>query len=221
MSYNGAISNRDGVVSSREKVRCGSIQMVIKQPHQLCKICKLHVSLWNVGRMHGRVSEIVATIGHRGINICCVQESSWKGCSARFIWAKGLNISQYKSHGVRLNHRIMSVCILLGKLIITILSVYAPQTGLSVAGKDSPYSALLSNISTDEYLLACVDFNGLVGKAPKAFNGVHGGHGFGSHNADGIRILDLCSAANLAITNIYFMKPNSHLVTYWPGNSCS
>ena len=76
MSYNGAISNRDGVVSSREKVRCGSIQMVIKRPHQLCKICKLHVSLWNVGRMHGRVSEIVATIGHRGINICCVQESS-------------------------------------------------------------------------------------------------------------------------------------------------
>ena len=76
MSYNGAISNRDDVVSCREKVRCGSIQMVIERPHQVCKICKLHVSLWNLGRMNGRVSEIVETIGHRGINICCVQEQA-------------------------------------------------------------------------------------------------------------------------------------------------
>ena len=63
-------------------------------------------------------------------------------------------------------------------------------------------------------MLACGDFNGHVGKAPKGFNGVHGEHGFGSDNVDGIRILDLCAAANLAITNTYFMKPDSHLATY-------
>ena len=51
------------------------------------------------------------------------------------------------------------------------------------------------------YLLVCGDFNGHVGKAPKGFNGIHGGHGFGSGNADGTRILDLCTAENLAITN--------------------
>ena len=49
---------------------------------------------------------------------------------------------------VILNHRIMSVHILLGKSIINIFSVYAPQTGLSVVEKDSFNSALLSNIST-------------------------------------------------------------------------
>ena len=48
---------------------------------QICKICKLHVSSWNVGTMSGRASE-VETIGHRHINICCVQESHWKCCSA-------------------------------------------------------------------------------------------------------------------------------------------
>ena len=51
------------------------------------------------------------------------------------------------------------------------------------------------------YLLVCGDFNGHVGKARKGFNGIHGGHGFGSRNADGTRILDLCTAENLGITN--------------------
>ena len=50
---------------------------------------------------------------------------------------------------------------------------------------------------------------------------VHGGRGFGSGNADGTRILDLCTTANLAVTNTYFMKPDSHLVTYRSGNSCT
>ena len=64
----------------------------------------------------------------------------------------------------------MSICILVGKSIINIFNVYAPQTGLSVVEKDSFYSALLSNISTvspDEYLLVGGDFNGHVGKAPE------------------------------------------------------
>ena len=65
-------------------------------------------------------------------------------------------------------------------------------------------------------MLVCGNFNGHVGKAPKGFNGVHGECGFGSRNADEIRILDLC-----AITNTYFTKPDSYLVTYRSGNSCT
>ena len=87
--YNRTISNRDGLVPNREKVRCGPIQTTIQQPHQVCKICKLRESLWNVGTMHGWGSEVVETLGRRRINICCDQESRWKGCSARLIWAKG------------------------------------------------------------------------------------------------------------------------------------
>ena len=118
----------------------------------------------------------------------------------------------------------MSICILVGKSIINIFNVYAPQTGLSVVEKDSFYSALLSNISTvspDEYLLVFGDSNRHVEKAPEGFNGVHGGRGFDSRNAVGIRILDLCTVANLVITDTFFMKPDSHLVTYQSGNSCT
>ena len=118
----------------------------------------------------------------------------------------------------------MSIRILVGKSIINIFSVYAPQTCLSVIEKDSFYSALLTNISTvshDEYLLVCGDFNGHIGKAPEGFSGVHGGRGFGSGNADGTKILDLCTTANLPVTKAYFMKPDSHLVTYRSGHSCT
>ena len=38
--------------------------------------------------MHGRASEVVETLGRRPIDICCVQESRWKGCSARLTSAK-------------------------------------------------------------------------------------------------------------------------------------
>ena len=73
--------------------------------------------------------------------------------------------------------------------------------------EDLFHSALLCNISTvspDEYLLVCGDLNDHVGKAHEIFNGIHAGTGLGSHNADGIRILDLCAAANLAITTTCF-----------------
>ena len=49
---------------------------------------------------------------------------------------------------------------------------------------------------------------------------IHGGYGFGSYNADRIRILNLCTAANLAITNTN-VKPDNHLVIYRSGNSCT
>ena len=226
------------------------LDVVLSRPtssdYEVCKICKLRVSSWNVGTMDGRTSVVVVALGRRHIDICCAQESLWKDCSTRLISAKGFKYkfiwsgdnSGFGGVGVllnenwidkvisvvRLNHRIVSIRILVDKSIINIFSVYALQTGLSVVEKDSFYSALLSNISTvslDEYLLVCGNFNGHVGKAAEGFNGVHGGCGFGSCNADGTRILDLCIAVNLAITNTYFMKPDSHLVTYRSGNSCT
>ena len=150
--------------------------------------------------MRGRASEVVKTIGRTRIDLCCIQESRWKGCTARLISAKGFKYkfiwsgdnSGFRGVGVllnenwidkvisvaRLNHRIMSIRVLADKLIINFFSVCAPQTRLSVVEKDSSYSVLLSNISIvspDEYLLVCGNFNGHVGKVTEGFNGVHGG----------------------------------------------
>ena len=238
--HNGTRSNNDnGVVSGREKVRCGPIQTVIQRPH---KLCKLRLSSLNVGTMRGRANEVVETLGRRNIDICCIQESRWKGCSVRLIKAKDFTykfIWSGDSSGfggvgiliekkwidkiisvVRVDHQIIHIRILIGKLIINIFRVYAPQTGLSTEEKDSFYTNLLTHVSavpSTEYLMLCGDFNGHVGRDTESFDRIHGGHGFGSRNTDGVRILDFCTATNLAITNTFFVKPNSHLITYHSG----
>ena len=75
------------------------------------------------------------------------------------------------------------------------------------------FSTKLSTVSPDDYLLICGDLNDHATKAPEGFNEVHGRRGFASSKADRIRILNSCAASNLAITNIYFMKPDSHLIS--------
>ena len=40
--------------------------------------------------MLGKTSEVVETVGRRHIDICCIQESGWKGFSARLVSVKGV-----------------------------------------------------------------------------------------------------------------------------------
>ena len=69
--------------------------------------------------------------------------------------------------------------------------------------------------------LVCGDLNAHVGKGTNGFDIVHGGNGFGNRNADGVRLLDFCLAANLSITNTFFSKPPNKLVTYRSGDNQS
>ena len=70
-------------------------------------------------------------------------------------------------------------------------------------------------------LLVCGDLNGHVRKTSGGFEGIHGGHGYGIRNSEHIRVLELCAAADLAITNTYFTKCDSQLLTYHSHNACS
>ena len=124
----------------------------------------LKVASWNIGTMRGRSSEIVETITRRNIDLCCVQEVRWRGASARYITGKD---SRYKffwigndqgTGGVgvllaekwvdkvydikRVSDRIMLIKLLVGESVITVLSVYAPQTGLEQSVKDAFYDSL-------------------------------------------------------------------------------
>ena len=190
--------------------------------------------------------KLLRQVSRRKIPICAIQESRWKGQSARLIIGKN---SKYKFlrcgddsgyGGVcllleealienvtsveRINSRTMYIRIMLEKSIIRIFSVYAPQTGLLEAEKDKFYIDLLAQtaiIPAEEFLLICGDLNGHVGKGTDGFDNVHGGNGFGDRNADGVRLLDFCLAANLSITNTFFSKPDNKLVTYQFGSSKS
>ena len=50
---------------------------------------------------------------------------------------------------------------------------------------------------------------------------MHGVYGYGITNLEGTKAYKLCAAADLVITNTYFTKCDSQLLTYRSGNGCS
>ena len=194
--------------------------------------------------MRGRSSEIVETITRRNIDLCCVQEVRWRGASARHIIGKD---SRYKffwvgnnqgTSGVgvllaekwvdkvydikRVSDRIMLIELLVGEVVLTVLSVYAPQTGLEESTKDAFYDSLqtvISELPDKEIVIPCGDWNGHVGREAAGYEGVHGGYGYGERNADGDRVLEFAVANDFVIGNTFFVKRDSHLITYQSGNA--
>ena len=202
----------------------------------------IRIASLNVGTMKKKSSEVVETMERRRIDICCLQETRWRGGSARLLQGKE---AKYKFHwsgndkglgGVgiltsekwitsifevkRPSDRIIHLILSLGEAIISIISVYAPQTGRNESEKDDFYDDLLSvttSIPPSEIMFICGDLNGHVGEKAEGYEGIHGGHGFGTRNTEGERILEFANANNLVVSNSFFAKRESHLITYTSG----
>ena len=209
-------------------------------------VCNLRIGTLNVGTMSGRSNEIIEMLTRRKIDICCAQETRWRGGSARmvkgkdsrykFLWCGnqsgfggvGILIAEKYVENVisveRFDHRHMQLRLLVGKIVMNFVCAYAPQSGRPVEEKDSFFEKLLgvvARVPNDEFLMVCGDLNGHVGQGSNGFEGHHGGNGFGVRNQDGTRILDLCVATNLAITNTFYRKQDSRLITYCSGDNKS
>ena len=121
-----------------------------------------------------------------------------------------------------INHRCIQLRLLIGTVILNTVCCYAPQTGLSLEEKDDFYDqvmSVLASVPDDEMLLVGGDFNGHVGERSPGFEGIHGGYGYGTHNPDGVRLLDFCVANNLAVTNTFFKKQSNRLITFSSGGN--
>ena len=70
-----------------------------------------------------------------------------------------------------------------------------------------------------EIFIPCGDWNGHVGREAAGYEGVHGGSGYGERNADGDRVLEFAVANDFVIGNTFFVKRDSHLITYQSGNA--
>ena len=113
----------------------------------------------NVGTLRGREGEVVDMAKRRDLDFCCLQESRWKRGGARVM-------GEYKCFGLEarmvrggvavlvaskwqeevtdvkgVSERIMLVKIGVGKRILCLVSVYAPQAGRSMVEKEF-YKAL-------------------------------------------------------------------------------
>ena len=221
--------NRAGTVSEgpmhgRKNVRSGHSQTVIKLPDQERLQERLRVATVNVGTLRGRASEVVETVSRSNIDICCLQEVRWRGAGTRTITGKD---TQYKLFwigneegnggvGVTLAEK----WILVGKRIVTIISTYAPQQGLSDDAKEKFYADLIlhtSKVDEKEVIILGGDMNGHVGKTTSGYADVHGGFGYGVRNAEGERILEFGLALDMVVCNTLFNKRSSRLITYSSG----
>ena len=160
-----------------------------------------------MGTLKRRANEVAETLERREIDVCCVQEVGWRGEGARHIDGRSKqfklfwtgNSSGHGEVGVmvadkwidkviavnRVNDRLMSVKLLVGKTIMAIHSTYAPQQGLPKECKEEYYSVLNKYLRTqDENALTFIggDMNGHVGRDQEGYTAAHGGYGYGTRN---------------------------------------
>lgn len=91
--------------------------------------------------------------------------------------------------------------------IINLVGVYAPTLDTDDSEKDEFYDHLeqiLRRIPQSEYLVVLGDFNARVGRESDRWPHCVGGQGVGKLNANGQRVLELCSSMSLCVTNTYF-----------------
>ena len=209
---------------------------------------KFRVGTLNVNTLRGRVCEVVETLSRRGVDVCCIQETRYRGGNCHTIKGKDTKYKLYWSEndkgtagvGVfvaeewiekvfevqRVSDRIILVKLIVGKCVVTFLSVYAPQSGLSDEIKDQFFDqlrAVTARIPGSKFLIPCGDWNGHVGRAGTGYREVHGGMGYGRPEPDveGERILEYALAFDLLLGNTCFKKRDSHLTTYRSGNAAT
>ena len=113
---------------------------------------------------------------------------------------------------VRHSTRLIILQFLCGKSIINFVCVYTPQPGHSAKKKDHFYEQLLvlvTSVARSETVVIAGDFNVHVGQHSQGFSRHHGEYGYGTQNQEGLRVLNLGAATDLAVTNTFFRKRNN------------
>src|SRR5206468_1491119 len=206
----------------------------------------LRLGSLNVGTMVRKSGEVIEMVGRRGLDFCCLQETKWKGQSARtlegdghkykFFWTGckegssgvGILVAEKWLEKVvevkRINERLMLVRLTVGVRVVNIVSAYAPQAGRPYAEKEEFWlsmTKLLSGVGVEESVFVCGDMNGHVGCDPAGFESEHGGNGFGKRNTEGEILLEFAMAMELIVCNTFYTKDESKKITYESGDSKS
>ena len=75
-----------------------------------------------------------------------------------------------------------------------------------------------ADLPREDTIVVARDLNGHVGATKDGYR-CHGGFGYGTRNQDGERILEYADSHNLVIANTRFPKRQSHLITFYSGNT--
>ncbi|VDO92032.1 unnamed protein product [Heligmosomoides polygyrus] len=173
-------------------------------------VSRTRVASLNVGTLTGRSCELVEALERKRIDLCAVQETRWSYSKS---WDIGrgfkviLCVSPRTTSGVGVQ--------------TSLLLLNAPQTGCSERAKDE-FRTLLdektAEVPSEDAVVVAGDLKRHVGTAKDSYS-CHGGFGYGARNADGERILEYADFYNLTIANTMFRKRDSHLVSFYSGNT--
>ncbi|PUZ77144.1 hypothetical protein GQ55_1G347200 [Panicum hallii var. hallii] len=199
----GALHLHPGVVKNEQ----GSLHFSrrVRRVRKLPEPTRIRLDSWNVGSLTGKLRELVDVAIRRRANILCVQETKWKGQKAKEVEGSGFKlwytgttsgrngvgilIDKGLKDGVvdvrRQGDRIILVWLVIGDLVLSVISAYAPQVGFSESSKSQFWEDLDSMVSTvpiSEKLFIRGDLNGHVGATNVGYERVHVGFGYGSRN---------------------------------------
>ncbi|KAK3513513.1 hypothetical protein QTP70_015480, partial [Hemibagrus guttatus] len=196
----------------------------------------LRIGTLNVGTMTGKGRELADMMERRKVDILCVQETRWKGSKARSIGA-GFKLFYYgvdsKRNGVgvvlkeefvrnilevkRVSDRVMSLKIEIERVMLNVVSGYAPQVGCELEEKERFWSELdevMESIPTGERVVIGADFNGHVGEGHRGDEEVMGKFGVKERNLEGQMVVEFAKRMEIAVLNTYFLLTR---VTYRSG----
>ena len=103
------------------------------------------------------------------------------------------------------------------KDIYTIITVYAPKTGLPVAEKDNLYDELrpvVAEIPTSEIFILLGDWNGHDSKSSVSYGVVHIGHSWRIRNMKGENLLPFAVSCNPVIGKASLKNQPNHPITF-------
>ncbi|XP_072934923.1 uncharacterized protein [Epargyreus clarus] len=200
-------------------------------------INKIRLATWNLGSLTGRSQELSKILQRRNINICCLQETKWKGSKSKDIGndyqviyygidnrRNGVAIvldNNFKTRIINItrksDHLIAVKLALDNKQITNIISAYAPQMGCTESEREQfweDFDDMIHNIPPNEYKIIGGDLNGHVSTENTVHRSAHGGFGVGEINKQGEEILNFASRHALTLINTNFQKKLEHLITY-------
>ena len=176
--------------------------------------------------MRDCAGEVAETMTRRKVDVHYIQEVRWRGASARLTTGKN---SECKMDWVgnkiglsddltmlvagkwidkifdvkRVNDRWM-IKLLICKLNVAIVLMYALQQGLTEGVKDRFYK---------ELIILGGGFNGLAGMDANGYDRIHGGFGTIFEILEIEIILEMGSALDMIVSNMFFKKRDTRLIT--------
>ena len=91
--------------------------------------------------------------------------------------------------------------------VVTVISVYAPQSGRSEEEKEKFYENLTAEVHSRHCICFVLgDFNGHFGISSLGYDGIHCGFGWGEHNRDGERILEFADSLDMVVGNTFLRR---------------